>query len=884
MRPSLRINEKLCEISNEAVGLWEPISNERLCKQRSFDLSISVNILHRTKTLTLALNAHAPATALSAPDMKIVLFSTPTFLFRAKSQTHPAPRTKRIQTFNQSGAKKIEASAQSTDYLTTAEILKTISPTDIFGTSPINKARGTPSIFTDSKTNAEALLNFQASFNIEQNFESKKRVYSSSPINLFSDPPGPNSKMFRSFPERYNMKISSIEETADVATMRIGDLISKLVTFEMNLEQQKVGHVTKSVAFRAENPFAISDVANMSEFTDVVPEDEDDANIAMLVKNFNNMLKSFKKEKFKSGNRTTSRMSVGSSSNINSVKKNFGSTSEVLLVATVDEEESSDDEMIGALQDLDDVSEVILSDEDVEFETMSVDGNVDMSVDDNVVNIDSDMSVEKVDSETLDVSDTLEEHEFDSLKDMGNFKNLFKIADTQCQELRNDLCMLVDENQKLRSQITRLERLLSQRDVEVGKLKGFYSEGSSKMQEHHNTTVFVKEDNVSKNVDNIKDSQKKKSKKKRFEFRIMLNGKKKNETCNVVVYSSLHVASQKIGMTVKFDKHLCEVFDDSNCRVMMGKRSSDNCYKSQEDNIYNVAKLDDVELWHQRLGHVNFKNLQRLIAHIVVRGLPNTFRCFELLHMNLMGPIEVESLGGKMYVLVCADDFSRIRTDHSNEFENSLFDDLCTNYGIFHEFSVPKTPQRNGVAERKNMTIQEMVRAMLHAKSLSKRLWAEAVNTTCHIINRVYMRPDTMLTYEILKGKKPNLKYFHIFWCVCYILNDRDQLSKFNSKSDKDLFLGYFVNSHAYRMYNLRTKTIQETVNVVFDDALSLVDRTDEEDVTKLLEEFNVNEQASDHQTNDNVGETSNPTSGVTSTESTSEKETGDYVSDSEDE
>ncbi|XP_073282378.1 uncharacterized protein [Primulina huaijiensis] len=108
--------------------------------------------------------------------------------------------------------------------------------------------------------------------------------------------------------------------------------------------------------------------------------------------------------------------------------------------------------------------------------------------------------------------------------------------------------------------------------------------------------------------------------------------------------------------------------------------------------------------------------------------------------------------------------------------------------GISYEFSAPKTPQQNGIAERKNRTLQETARAMLASKNISKRFWAEALNTACHISNRVYLRSgSTMTSYEIIMGKKPNLKYFHVFGCVCYTLNDRDQLAKFDSKSDKYL-------------------------------------------------------------------------------------------------
>ena len=178
--------------------------------------------------------------------------------------------------------------------------------------------------------------------------------------------------------------------------------------------------------------------------------------------------------------------------------------------------------------------------------------------------------------------------------------------------------------------------------------------------------------------------------------------------------------------------------------------------------------------------------------------------------MDLMGPMQVETIAGKMYVFMCVDDFSRftwvdflkeksetfdvfkklckklknekdvnigkiIRTksDHGKEFENGIFVEYCDKHGITHEFFAPKTPQQNGVVERKNKTFQEMARVMLNSKKLSTILWAEAISTTCYTINRVYLRPGiNKIAYEIWKGKKSNFSYFHVFSCACYILND----------------------------------------------------------------------------------------------------------------
>jgi len=163
----------------------------------------------------------------------------------------------------------------------------------------------------------------------------------------------------------------------------------------------------------------------------------------------------------------------------------------------------------------------------------------------------------------------------------------------------------------------------------------------------------------------------------------------------------------------------------------------------------------------------------------------------------------------------------RIRSDHGKEFENACLEEYCLFYGIQQEFSSPITPQQNGVVERKNIVIQEMARVMIHSKNLAQHFWGEVVNTPCHIINRVYLRSETSKTpYEIWRCKKPIVKCFRILGSECYILRDRANLEKFDPKSDEGIFLGYSTNSRAYKVYNTRTKTVMESINVVIDDEL----------------------------------------------------------------
>ena len=129
-----------------------------------------------------------------------------------------------------------------------------------------------------------------------------------------------------------------------------------------------------------------------------------------------------------------------------------------------------------------------------------------------------------------------------------------------------------------------------------------------------------------------------------------------------------------------------------------------------------------------------------------------------------------------------------------------------------------------------------MAKAMLHNKDMAKNLWREVVNTACHTINRMYFRPDTKKTsYELWKGRKPNVKYFRIFGSTCFILKDRENVGKFDSRSDEIIFLGYSSTSKAYQVYNKRTKRVMETVNVVIDEVSDFGSEKISEEVPKEI-------------------------------------------------
>ena len=106
---------------------------------------------------------------------------------------------------------------------------------------------------------------------------------------------------------------------------------------------------------------------------------------------------------------------------------------------------------------------------------------------------------------------------------------------------------------------------------------------------------------------------------------------------------------------------------------------------------------------------------------------------------------------------------------------------------------------------------------------LPSYFWAEAVNTACYVSNRVFKRPLTNKTsYELWKGRKPKISYFRVFGCKCFILNTKDNLGKFDSKTDEGIFLGYATNSKPYRIFNKRSLVVKESMHVVFDETSTL--------------------------------------------------------------
>ncbi|GJU38991.1 retrovirus-related pol polyprotein from transposon TNT 1-94 [Tanacetum coccineum] len=284
----------------------------------------------------------------------------------------------------------------------------------------------------------------------------------------------------------------------------------------------------------------------------------------------------------------------------------------------------------------------------------------------------------------------------------------------------------------------------------------------------------------------------------------------------------------------KIRKHSCYVRDTDGVELLKGSRSSnlytisvEDMMKSSPICLLSKASKNKSWLWHRRLNHLNFGTINDLARKDLARGLPrlkfekdhlcsacqlgkskkhthkpkteNTnLEVLNTLHMDLCGPMRVQTINGKKYILVISNDIPIyvgvkfldprmkppavvikfltqiqvglnktvrfIRTDNGTEFVNKTLYDHYEKVGIFHQKTVPRTPQQNGVVERRNRTLVEAARTMLIFSKAPMFLWAEAVATACYTQNRSLIHTRHEKTpYELVHNKKPDLTFFRVF-------------------------------------------------------------------------------------------------------------------------
>ncbi|GJT16359.1 retrovirus-related pol polyprotein from transposon TNT 1-94 [Tanacetum coccineum] len=362
------------------------------------------------------------------------------------------------------------------------------------------------------------------------------------------------------------------------------------------------------------------------------------------------------------------------------------------------------------------------------------------------------------------------------------------------------------------------------------------------------------------------------------------------------------------GIEVAFRRNTCFVKNLEGVDLLKGNRTT-NLYTI---NLHEMASASPIclmaratstksWLWHQRLSHLNFDTINDLAKNDHVTGLlklkyhkeylcpsceqgkskkashppkpvPNSKQMLHLLHMDLCGPMRIESINGKRYVLVIVDDYSRytwvhflrskdkapeviktflkritvllqypviiIRTDNGKEFKNQILKEYFDSVGISHQSSSIRTPQQNGVVEQRNWTLVEAARTMLIFSRSPLFLWAKAIATTCYTQNRsIIHRRFNKTPYELINDRKLDISFLHVFRVRCYPKNDHEDIGKLGAKGDIGklgtkgdigFFIGYSADSCAYRVYNQRTKKIIDTMNVTFDElsAMAFEQRT----------------------------------------------------------
>ncbi|KAM0017627.1 putative RNA-directed DNA polymerase [Helianthus debilis subsp. tardiflorus] len=350
-------------------------------------------------------------------------------------------------------------------------------------------------------------------------------------------------------------------------------------------------------------------------------------------------------------------------------------------------------------------------------------------------------------------------------------------------------------------------------------------------------------------------------------------------------YNLLSVGQlMKRGYALLFDEGQCIITKkDTGADLLTVKAGKNNMFVFDASKVVNQQharhnhRHADTRLWHLRYGHFHFQGLKTLSEKSMVRGLPSinlsdscegcvlgklnqlpysshswrATKPLELIHADLCGEMQVESLGGSLYYFLLIDDFSRmswvyflknksqafekfkafkkmvekecehqikvLRTDRGGEFCSHAFNQFCENNGIKRELTVSYTPQHNGVVERRNRTVMGMTRSMLKEGGLPKCFWAEAVATAIYLLNRATTKALKYQTpFEVWYGRKPSVYHLKIFGCIAYGHVPAHKRRKLDDRAEKCIFIGYSKESKGYRLYNPLTKKFSVKRNVVF--------------------------------------------------------------------
>ena len=335
------------------------------------------------------------------------------------------------------------------------------------------------------------------------------------------------------------------------------------------------------------------------------------------------------------------------------------------------------------------------------------------------------------------------------------------------------------------------------------------------------------------------------------------------------------------GAEVLFENDKCYVTKDQKT-MNIGHLTNSNLYViNTEPDFANVASSKaSLEVWHCRFGHINYKYVNELSQKKMVVGVNcskedtnqqceacakakmhrvpvpkasrnRSSRPLHLVHSDVCGPMNVNSIGGSKYVLSFTDDYTKyvtvyflknksevlskfqeyesmvtnltglkiqtLRSDNGGEYTSKEFAKFCASMGIVRQFTNPYTPEQNGVSERLNRTLIESGKSMLFHAGLPLSFWAEAVNTATYLPNRspVSSLPDKT-PYECWYGRKPDVSNLKVFGSICFVHTPDSFRQKLDPKSEKGILVGYPLDTKGYKIYNIESKKFIRSKDVLF--------------------------------------------------------------------
>lgn len=378
--------------------------------------------------------------------------------------------------------------------------------------------------------------------------------------------------------------------------------------------------------------------------------------------------------------------------------------------------------------------------------------------------------------------------------------------------------------------------------------------------------------------------------------------------CNVLHVP--HLGYQLLSVPKIVERGLSVNFNKSKCLITKGFETVAS--GSSEQSLFildlfkqplssNIAPPADLQLWHERLAHVNRRDIIQMARRGVVKGISEsqvtekntnevckgciygkghqaplpkssstrTSAALELVHTDVAGPISTPSLGGSRYFITFIDDFSKwttvytmqsksesfdcfkrfhrhaetllnnqvqrleftyytndvhklksIRSDNGGEYLSNGFCNYLDSHGIHHQLTVAYTPQQNGVAERMNRTLMDLVRSMLHHKNMDRHFWAEALSTAVYIRNRVTSHglPANITPHHLWMGSAPDLSHLRVFGSRCWYILPRAKIKKLDQRAREAIMIGYSKSSKAYKLWDTEHGKIVVARSVQFEE------------------------------------------------------------------